>query len=230
LPTDGSFDPSLLVFAALAVFVIWKLRSVLGVRTDRDESAPSRFQAQGTPSRGAQFGAQPLTPVAPAASPDRWRGMAEKGGKAWSGLDAIAAADPEFSGPAFMEGARKAYEMIVAAFAKGDKETLRRLLGDEAYENFLSEINSREARGETMETALLSIDQETVEDARAEPGLNSVTVRFASRLITARKNRDGQLIDGDLERAAAIVDLWTFARDPHSRDPNWKLIATEAAR
>jgi predicted lipid-binding transport protein (Tim44 family) len=229
LPNDGSFDPSLLVFAALAVFVIWKLRSVLGTRSDRDSAEPSRFQPLGAPSRNPQFEPRPAGAAASAENADRWRGIAEKGGKAWNGLEAIAAADPGFSGPTFIEGARKAYEMVVHAFAGGDRDTLRRLLSDEVYNNFLAEINSREARGETMESALVSIDQASVEDARALPRSNSITVRFSSKLITARKNKDGAVIEGDLERAATIVDLWTFSRDPGSRDPNWKLVATEAA-
>ncbi len=229
MPTDGSFDPSLFVFAALAVFVLWKLRSVLGMRTDRDESAPSRVRPLEAPSRGAQFGPATHPPATATMPVDRWQGLAEKGSAAWSGLDAIAASDPNFSGPDFMEGARKAYEMTVSAFAKGDRDTLRRLLSDEVYQNFVSEINAREARGEVMESALVSLDSATVEDARALPRSSSITVRFKSKIISARKNKEGQIIEGSLAHAAAIVDLWTFARDPNSHDPNWKLVATETA-
>ncbi len=228
MPIVESFDPTLLIFAALAVFVLWKLRSVLGERNDRETPAPGRFQPVNSPMRsGPLSGPAPLKPPVEPAPAERWIGLAEKGGKAWAGLDAIAAADPGFSGPAFIEGARKAYEMIVTAFAKGDRETLRRLLSPDVYENFQSEISAREARGETVENALVSIDSTTVDDARASPQSNSVTVRFASKLITARRDKGGQIIEGSLEHAAAIVDLWTFARDPTAQDPNWKLIATE---
>ena len=90
---------------------------------------------------------------------DRWNGVAETGSKAWAGLDAIAATDAAFSGPAFfIEGARKAYEIIVAAFAKGDRDTLRRLLSPDVFDGFAAEISGREARGESVESALVSID------------------------------------------------------------------------
>jgi predicted lipid-binding transport protein (Tim44 family) len=230
LSLDQNFDPTLLVFAALAVLVLWKLRSVLGERSDRDISGAGRYQPQGAPFRSRT--AQSAPPPASAArnqADDRWDGLAEKGSKSWAGLDAIAAADPNFSGPAFIEGARKAYEMIVMAFAKGDRETLRRLLSAEVFDNFAGEISAREARGETVESELVSIDAATVEDARAQAQSNVVTVRFASRLITARKNREGEIIEGALDHPAAIVDLWTFSRNPKAQDPNWRLVATESA-
>lgn len=222
------FDPSLLLFAALAVFVLWKLRSVLGERTERDFRAPSRMTQP-----GGAFRPHPPTGAAPAAgarpaSEDRWKGLTETGSKAWAGLDAIAAVDPGFSGPAFIEGARKAYEIIVKAFAKGDHETLQRLLSREVFERFAAEIDAREARGETAETTIVSIDQATVDDAAAMPQNATITVRFASKLITTRRNRQGAVIDGGSDQAA-IIDLWTFARNPQSRDPNWKLVATTTA-
>jgi predicted lipid-binding transport protein (Tim44 family) len=229
---DEAFDPSLLIFAALAVFVLWKLHSVLGMRSERDAPVPpGRFSLQARALRARAPIAQ-ATPsdVRASADPDRWQGLAEKGGKAWAGLDAVAAADPSFSGPAFIEGARKAYEMIVTAFGKGDRETLRRLLSAEVFDRFTSEISDREARGETVETAVVSIDSATIEDARAQPQGNSLTVRFVAKMMTARRKPDGGVIEGGLEPPASIVDLWTFARDPRAKDPNWKLVATESVQ
>jgi predicted lipid-binding transport protein (Tim44 family) len=228
LPLDEAFDPSVLIFAALAVFVLWKLRSVLGERNDREGPTLGRFQPTGAPLGGAPLpGAAPISSAAKPLPADRWNGVAETGSKAWAGLDGIAATDAAFSGPAFIEGARKAYEIIVAAFAKGDRDTLRRLLSADVFDGFAAEISSREARGESVESALVSIDSAVVDDARALPQSNSVTVRFTSKLITARRNRQGEVIEGDPSQAAKIVDLWTFARNPRARDPNWKLVATE---
>jgi predicted lipid-binding transport protein (Tim44 family) len=215
-------DPSLVVFAIIAVFVVWKLRSVLGVRIDRGPTARNRFPPPGA-SLAKQSGPQPgAEPVA-----DRWKGLAEPGSKSWSGLDAIAAADPAFSGTGFVQGARKAYEAVVVAFAKGDRKTLRNLLSKDVFENFAADIAGREQRGETVETAVISIDSATIDDARAAPKSTHITVRFTSKLMTSRQNRAGELIEGSLDRAVENVDLWTFARDPRSRDPNWKLVATE---
>lgn len=227
---DEAFDPSVLIFAALAIFVLWKLRSVLGERSDRQSPTPSSFDPTAASARvGPLAGAAPLSGAAKPLVANRWSGMAEAGSKVWAGLDGIAATDAAFSGPAFMEGARKAYELIVAAFAKGDRDTLRRLLSPEVFEGFNAEISSRETRGESVETALVSINSALVADARALPHANSITVRFTSKLITARRDREGQIIEGGVDRAATTVDLWTFARDPRARDPNWKLVATETA-
>lgn len=229
MPTDD-FDPSLLLFAGLAVFVLWKLRSVLGERTERDLRAPSRFTQPGSAFRPRPLPGSASVAGAPkGAAADRWKGLAETGSKAWAGLDAIAAADPGFSGPAFIEGARKAYEIIVNAFAKGDRETLERLLSSEVYDRFVAEIEAREARGETAETAVVSIDQATIDDAAALPRNATITVRFASKLITTRRNRQGDLIESGSDQPASIVDLWTFSHNPQSRDPNWKLVATTTA-
>ena len=150
---DEAFDPSVLIFAALAVFVLWKLRSVLGERNDRGEPTLGRFQPTGAPLGGAPLpGAAPISSVAKPLPADRWNGVTETGSKAWAGLDAIAAADTAFSGPAFIEGARKAYEIIVAAFAEGDRDTLRRLLSADVFDGFAAEISGREARGEVVES------------------------------------------------------------------------------
>jgi predicted lipid-binding transport protein (Tim44 family) len=227
LPTSEAFDPSILVFAALAVFVIWKLRSVLGVRVDREGPVQPRFgRFQPAPLPGA---APPPERAIQPASPDRWNGFAEPGSPVWNGLDAIAATDPAFSAKTFLDGARRAYEMVVSAFASGDRDTLHNLLSKDVYDSFAREIDGREKRGERAESALVSIDEATIQEARVEGGANRVTVRFVSQLISARRNRAGEVIDGSLEKAARIVDLWTFARNPASRDPNWKLVATETA-
>ncbi|MFO1104280.1 MAG: Tim44/TimA family putative adaptor protein [Methylocystis sp.] len=231
MPASGDlFDPSLIVFAALAVFVIWKLRSVLGMRVDRDTPPQTRF-APRPPAPAAVAPSPVAAPVAqPAARPsgaDRWEGVAEKGvASAWSGLDSVAASDPSFDGKTFLSGARRAYEMIVVAFAKGDRETLKPLLSQDVFDGFSAEIARREQQGETMETAVVAIDSATVDAARAIAGRNEVTVRFVARLMSVRRDRAGETIDGGQTRK--VVERWTFARDPKANDPNWKLVATQA--
>jgi predicted lipid-binding transport protein (Tim44 family) len=227
LNIEQAFDPSILVFAALAVFVLWKLHSVLGIRSERDASAPPRERF--SPPQGGFFRSRRQAPALVAAAQDaeRWTGLAEKGSKAWAGLDAIAASDPSFTRERFIDGARKAYEMIVAAFAKGDRDSLRRLLSPDVYDNFAREIARREEQGESVETAVVAIDDTRVEDARSEGGVNNVMLRFAVKLMTTRRDREGRIVEGG-EAPVSVVDLWTFARAPASRDPNWKLVATES--
>lgn len=232
LPAQDSFDPSILVLAALAVFVVWKLWSVLGVRTDRERPAADR--PRGSEGR---IGAEPLPPPpasdasfasAGAPSAQLWTGLAEPGSKGWAGLDAVAAADRGFSGATFIDGAKKAYELIVEAFARGDRDTLHNLLAKDVFESFAAEIAGREQRGETAEARLVSIDRATVEDAQVDLRKAQITVRFVVQLISSRRNRAGEAIEGDATEPHEIIDLWTFARDVASRDPNWKLVATES--
>jgi predicted lipid-binding transport protein (Tim44 family) len=230
MPASGDlFDPSLIVFAALAVFVIWKLRSVLGMRVDRDTPPPARFAPRG-PAPAAVAAAPGVAPIAEAPSrptgADRWEGVAEKGvASAWSGLDAVAASDPNFDGKSFVSGARRAYELIVTAFAKGDRETLKPLLAQDVFDGFSAEIARREQQGESMETAVVAIDSATVDAARAIGGRNEVTVRFVVRLMSVRRDQAGETIDGGQTRK--VVERWTFARDAKANDPNWKLVATQ---
>lgn len=233
MPLSDSFDPSILVLAALAVFIIWKLKSVLGIRIGREKPVADRFKAS-TPRPSAEIvrlpGAALSSASAAEPSPDRWKTLAEPGSKGWAGLDAIAAADPNFSGPAFIEGARKAYELVVTAFARGDRDTLHNLLAKDVFDSFASELAGREQRGETAEATLAAIDSATVTDAQVNLRTTQITVRFVAKLISVRRNRAGEVIDGNPSEAAEIVDLWTFARDAASRDPNWKLVATESGR
>jgi predicted lipid-binding transport protein (Tim44 family) len=226
-PSGEPFDPSLIVFAALAVFVIWKLRSVLGMRIDREEAPPAQFEPRRAPLAPVRVTEAPATgSVAGERPQDRWRDVAAADTPAAAGLDAIAAADPRFDGPAFLDGARRAYEIIVTAFARGDRDTLRPLLSKDVFDGFAGEIARREQAGETMETAIVAIDRALVEAARTAPRLNEIAVRFAVRLITIRKDKAGETIDGGT--TTPVEELWTFARDPRAADPNWKLVATRA--
>ncbi|WP_018267355.1 Tim44/TimA family putative adaptor protein [Methylosinus sp. LW4] len=227
--SGSDFDPSILVFAALAAFVVWKLWSVLGVRVDRegpasDRAGPARRIG---PAPAPQASAFAPSPANGALDADRWKGLAESGSNGWRGLDQIAASDRGFSGPAFVDGAKKAYEMIVEAFARGDRDTLRNLLSTEVFDSFSGEIAGREQRGETAEAHVVSIDSATVEDAKVELRKAQITIRFVAKLQSVRRDSAGAAIEGESDRPLEIVDLWTFARDVASRDPNWKLVATE---
>lgn len=225
--SGSDFDPSILVFAALAAFVVWKLWSVLGVRVDRGGPASDRAGPARRIGPASQNSAFAPAPASGALDADRWKGLAESGSNGWRGLDQIAASDRGFFAPAFVDGAKKAYGMVVEAFAKGDRDTLRNLLSTEVFDSFAGEIAARERRNETAEAHVVSIDSATVEDAKVEFGKAQITLRFVVKLQSVRRDSAGAVIEGDPERPLAIVDLWTFARDVASRDPNWKLVATE---
>ena len=145
-------------------------------------------------------------------------------------LDGIARAEPAFNPAEFLEGAKSAYEMIVTAFAQGDRRTLKDLLAREVYEGFERAITERERRGETVETTFVSIDKAEMAGAELQGKTAQIVVRFLSKLITATRDASGTVVDGSPETVADVTDVWTFARTLGSRDPNWLLVATEAGQ
>jgi predicted lipid-binding transport protein (Tim44 family) len=235
------FDIYTIIFLALAVFIFLRLRSVLGQRTGRERPpydpysarepvrSPATDKVVSLPQQPAEVAARPVE-VAAAPPADRWKGLAETGSSIAAGLDAIVAADPTFDAKHFIAGARAAYEMIVTAFAEGDRRQLRGLLSREVYDGFDAAITEREGRGETAETRFVSLDDATITSAELRNKTAQITVRFVSKLISATRDRSGTVIEGNAERVTDVTDVWTFARDVSSRDPNWKVIATEAGQ
>ncbi len=223
----------ILLLAVVTVLVILKLRSVLGQRTGRERppydpySAPDAVRnATGDkvvtiPQRNAE------QPVRPSEAPDRYAGFAAPGSAVARGLDSIAAADRTFDVKQFIAGARAAYEMIVTAYAAGDRRSLKGLLEREVYDGFEAIIRQREARGETVETRFVSIDASEIINAQLRGKIAQVTLRFVSQLVSATRNRNDNVIDGSADSVTSVTDVWTFAREVTSRDPNWKLVATE---
>ncbi len=236
------FDIYTIIFLALAVFIFLRLRSVLGQRTGRERPPYDPYSARDAvrspatekkvvalPQRGADAASRPTDTSPPPA--ERWKDVAESGSAVAAGRDAIAAADSGFDAKHFVTGARAAYEMIVTAFAGGDRRQLRSLLSREVYDGFDAAITERERRSETAETRFVSIDGSTVTAAELRNRTTAqITVRFVSKLISATRDRSGAVVDGSADKVTDVTDVWTFARDVSSRDPNWKVIATETGQ
>lgn len=231
------FDIYTIIFLALAVFIFLRLRSVLGQRTgrerppydpySRDAARPAPEKVIALPNRAPEAAAKPAEPVAPG---ERWKGVAESGTPVANGLDAIAGADPEFDGKHFVTGARAAYEMIVTAFAEGDRRTLKNLLSRDVYEGFEAAITEREKAGHKAETRFVSIDSADITHAELKNRSAQVTVKFVSQLVSVTRDKSGNVVEGNPDRVTDVTDVWTFARDISSRDPNWKLVATEGGQ
>jgi predicted lipid-binding transport protein (Tim44 family) len=233
------FDIYTIIFLALAVFIFLRLRSVLGQRTGRERPPYDPYSARDTirpqsdkvvalPGRAPETAQQKSSE--PAEPSDRWKGIAEPGSALATGLDAVASEDRSFDPKHFLVGARAAYEMIVTAYAGGDRRQLRNLLSREVYDGFDSAIREREQRGETAETRFVSIDGADIIGAELRGKTVQVTVRFQSQLVSVTRDRAGAVIDGNPDKVTDVTDVWTFARDVTSRDPNWKLVATEAGQ
>lgn len=231
-----SFDITTIIFLALAVFVIWKLRSVLGTRTGT-ERPPTDLLRRSEPQAPAAANDANVVrmpdkrepaPRPAAEDPDRWKGLAEPGSPLAGGLDAVSRADAAFEPRGFTEGATHAYEMIVSAFAAGDRKTLKDLLSKEVYDGFVGAIGEREKRGERIQTTFVSVDKADIVDAQMKGPMAQITMRFLSKLITVTYDKADSVIDGAPDKVVDVTDVWTFSREAGSRDPNWKLIATES--
>lgn len=240
LVMNDSFDLTTIIFAILAVFVVWKLRSVLGTRTGHEEppfdsvrrppaperagDGPSDQNVVRLPGAAADVVTQPSTDERKSA----WAKAKDVDPALLPALEQIAVVDPNFEPRSFMEGAKGAYELIVMSFAAGNRAGLRDLLSKDVFESFSGAIGDRETRGETVDTTFVSIDKVAIVDATLKSSLAQVSLRFQSKLITATRDRAGAVIDGNPDKVVDMVDVWTFARETNSRDPNWKLVATEA--
>lgn len=219
----------ILIFAMIAAFLVYRLKSVLGRRHGEERQRPNPYaprpgqqasRAEGRPADNII----PMPERAPAADaglrvPEGPRSLAES-------IALVRSADPSFDEKQFLEGARMAFQMVVGAFAAGDTATLRPLLSDEVYGNFAAAIEERRRRGEVLETRIEQIADADVADADLSGRTALITVRFVSNQVNVTRATDGSVVDGDPDQAEEVVDLWTFARNTQSRDPNWTLVET----
>lgn len=220
--TDSYFD--IILFAMVAVFLVLRLRSVLGRRTGLEQR---RDPFSRPPAREASSEAAGDNVV---SLPDRGKGEdVAAGGDPGAGIAQIRGADRSFDPNDFLRGARGAFEMIVGAFAAGDTSTLRPLLSDEVYERFAEAIRARTDAKETLETKLVAMKSAEIVEAALNGATAIVTVRFASDQINVTRTADGAVVDGDPDRVVEKTDFWTFARNTRAQDPNWLLIATRSA-
>ncbi len=243
---DGKIDVFTLIFLVLALVIFFKLRSVLGRRTEDDETRRERYREQARaasaeardkvvamPRRDRPAQEQPAEPqvAVQANAPDmeqRIRAFAAGNEGIATGLLAIHSVDRSFDPESFMRGAKQAYEMIVTAFAEGNRKTLRNLLSREVFDGFAAAITEREAREEQVDQSFVGINKADIVEAECKRGTAQISVKFVSELISATRDKAGTVLAGDPKRIKEVIDIWTFAREASSRDPNWKLVATQA--
>jgi predicted lipid-binding transport protein (Tim44 family) len=232
---DEFFDIPTLIVIGLAIVVLFRLRQVLGTRTGRERSPLERREA--SPVKAGEDKVVPIRPRPVAEDSEDAARQARRldseisqfanGNDGVSaGLKAIAEADSSFSPKSFMEGAKSAYEMIVTAFAAGDRTTLKNLLDKEVYDGFERAIKDREAAGRKVDFTFVGLPKVEIAEAEVDKRAASVTVRFHADVVSATRDKDGALLEGNADQVTNIADEWTFARNPKSRDPNWKLVAT----
>lgn len=222
-------DLDIILYAIIAVVLFARLWSVFGRRNDEDTQRPNPFAAPPTPPANAQdasfAGADPavspngaLLPKPLLAAPASLAG----------GLEQIKILDPSFDEKQFLQGARTAFTMIVEDFAKSDLSQIERLLGPEVLPHFRQAIEARRDAGQVMESKILRIREADTFAAQVDDSRAIVTVRFISEQENVLRDAEGHVIGGNPDQVEIITDIWSFARDVKSSDPNWILIETKS--
>lgn len=224
--SDGFAYIDILFFAMVAAFIALRLRSVLGRRTGHERRRTGglgRTRSNGAadnvvalPDRSAAVAAEEADPAIV--------GLADEGVK--TALTQIRLADHGFDLSQFLAGARAAFEMIVEAFAAGDKGVLRPLLANDVFADFAAAIDERSATGQALDTHLVGIRSTDPVGAELRDSSARVAVRFESEQVNVLRDAQGEIIEGDPNTAEEVIDIWTFERDTANQDPNWVLVET----
>ncbi len=210
----------IILFAILALFLIYRLGSALGRRQDDQKHRTDPFGiSEKQEPKGDNVVAMPDRADSPGETVESMDPLE-------AGLAQIKSVEPSFREREFVKGARSAFEMVVEAFAKGDGKVLKSLLDGPVYENFAAAIREREKAGHTLETTLVGIDEAEIISAELQDRNAIVTVKFVTGQVNATRDANGEIVDGDPNNVVQVTDIWTFGRDTRSSDPNWVLIAT----
>jgi len=208
----------LLILAAVAVFLVMRLLSVLGTR----EGFEPKTQAK--PKRGPEH----LTVIDGSDDPDI-ADFAEADSPTGRALTEMKRADRSFSVGEFVAGSRQAYEMILMAFEEGDLKLLESLLAPDIYESFSSVIHAREEKGYEVDATFIGVREITLKSARfdADEKEGEITMRFIGELTSVVKDQSGNVVEGSADEIKRQTNVWTFARLMGTDNPNWLLVATD---
>ena len=212
----------LLVLFALAAIVLYRLKTVIGTRTGHE--GPPEYVRRKEQAERASAG--------PVAVPDMAEPTEETGlavpDDSRDALAAIQKIEPNFEIGAFIDGARGAYEMILMSYEEGDRDTLQSLLAPDVFQAFEQGIKARESEGLRVEARFIGVREAVVEEISFEPETNiaDITMRFVGELITAVRDAENRVVEGDPNEIRRQSDRWTFSREMGSVDPNWLLTGT----
>jgi predicted lipid-binding transport protein (Tim44 family) len=236
-------EPVTLVALVAAVIGVWKLLSILGrddgidrkierSTPDRRPAAPDARKVVTVPRRDGSGTVSEAVVDAPTHDDEqKIRVYAGNNDALAQGLLEVYRTDPAFDPQSFVNGANQAYEMIVTAFAEGNRKTLKDLLSRDVYDGFLAEMTAREKRGDLVDQSFVGINKSEIVDAELKGGVANITVRFVSQLISATRDRSGVVTGGDPQKIKDVTDVWMFSREIGSAraraNPNWKLISTQ---
>jgi len=216
----------ILLLAMVAGIMLVRLYTVLGRRTGHEREPQDRL-------RRIEAGGSQAAPAEKAiALTDRNTAAAQQpndGENAVPGLAEIKLADRSFEAGHFLEGAREAYRLIVTAFAARDRETVRPLVNDEVYSTFEAEMRGHEERKEVVNYAFVGFTDVRIIHAEMKVRDAEITVRFGAQFVSSTTGPTGAVVEGDAKAVRDVADIWTFARNTRSSNPNWTLVATTSA-
>lgn len=216
MPTD------ILIYMIVAAVMVFWLRSVLGTKHGEERERPNPFDEKNIP--------EDIRDITPDITVDKISlspSLTNSDG-ADSGLVQIALADRNFDSNEFRENASDAFTMIVTAFAEGDRELLKDLCTSDVYDAFISSIEEREEKGETVSTEIHAVRKNDIVDAGVENKRHAfVTIRFTADETYVIESKDGEILAGHPDRVTEMTDKWTFTRDLKSSDPRWFLSKTD---
>jgi predicted lipid-binding transport protein (Tim44 family) len=214
----------IVILAMIAAFLGLRLYSVLGRRAEHEEeviqgrfdekSGSDKSSSLPVPNRPGVAGQQSIEGPAFDAAIEQ-------------GLRAISAADRRFDPQSFVEGAGKAYRMILEAFWRGDKDELSHLCDSDVHQGFVAAIDARLAAGETLENRLIRIEEISIVSAEYNAPHARIALRFLADIATVTRNAEGQVVAGSLNDAVESRDVWTFSRNMRSSEPDWLLDETD---
>lgn len=210
----------LLVLAGVAVFLILRLRGVLGTREG--------FEKPMTPTSASKGKTRPDFEVIEGGPDHDIIDHVPEGSPAADALARMKRIEPSFGVGDFLGGARGAYEMILMAFERGDLAEIQPFLGPDVYETFAAVVQSRQEQGLEIEAEFVGIREMVLQDASLddETGLAELTVRYIGELTSVVRDSNGEIIEGSAKQTKKQKDIWTYARRMGSDDPNWQLVAT----
>ncbi|TPE52543.1 Tim44/TimA family putative adaptor protein [Amaricoccus solimangrovi] len=217
----GSQMIQIIILAAIALFLVLRLRSVLGTRAGYEK--PTEPLPTPAPRE------RPSLDVIEGGGPDRdISDFIEPESDAGKALAEMKRVDRSFTVAQFTHGARQAYEMLVMAFETGDIDTLRQFLSPEVFATFEGAIKAREARGYVVEANFQGVSEVKLADARFDPATKEgeITMRFLGELTSVVRDKEGRVVEGAPNELRRQRDIWTFGRVMTSDNPNWLLTGT----
>ncbi|MDE4134743.1 Tim44/TimA family putative adaptor protein [Phaeobacter sp. QD34_3] len=212
----------ILVLAGIAVFLILRLKSVLGTRDGFEKPTPPQMPAAEKRRPGFEV---------IEGGPDRdIIDYVAEGSPQAEALAAMKRTESSFQVQDFVQGARGAYEMILMGFENGNLDEIQPFLAEDVYESFVDAVAQREDQGLTIEAEFIGVRETAVEDARFDEATRTaeITMRFVAEMTSVVRNAEGEIVEGDPKAIKRLKDTWTFSRAMGASDPNWQLVATDA--